>query len=734
MQVVFKNNRFEAISTFAEKDIPKAAGFRWDPKSKCWWTDRAIIAHRLEKYATPEAIEIMQNTDEPKPTLTFNGRFEFVSTIEWKDVPKTAGFRWDPEAKRWWTTSLPDARKLFEYADDSAKGKIKEMEATVEASRSANVNVEIPSPEGLDYFPFQKAGVEFASNRTSTLIADEMGLGKTIQALGVVNTDSNIKSVLIVCPASLKVNWQREAQKWLVRPLTVGVVNSKDGVPETDIVIINYDILKKFAPKLNKTWDLLVADECHYAKNYKAQRSKALYSIEAKRRVFLTGTPILNRPSELFPILNALDSDSWPDFFKYGIKYCNGHKTKYGWDFTGASNLEELQEQLRSTIMVRRLKSQVLTELPPKTRQVIELPTNGCVQVVNREQKAMKAQESLLAQLRARVELAKASDNSEDYKKAVNELREASSASFEEISRLRHETALAKVGMATDHLKDVLESTDKTVVFAHHKDVIESLVSGLAEYNPVKLTGDMSQEDRQVSIDRFQNDDSCRIFIGSIHAAGVGLTLTASSTVIFVELDWVPANISQAEDRCHRIGQTHNVLIQHLVLEGSLDAHLAQTLVIKQDIADRALDNEFSQEVDVEVADSILAAVTGVRQSQKKEAREDVQDKITQAEKQAATKKLSQKRINKIASKLTQDQIQAIHVALQGLAGVCDGATTLDDCGFNKVDAYIGHTLAGQNTLTSRQAVLGRSVIAKYHRQIPSNLYKVIFNKGNESD
>jgi len=733
MELTYRNNRFEFGCTFHEKEVARTAGFRWDPKKKVWYTERAVVAQRLSKYADSDTIKEMENTDEPKPCLTFDEgreRFEFVSTIEWKDIPKTAGFRWDGKvAYRWWTTSLPDARKLNDYADDSAKAKMAEMEATIEASRSADVDIELPVPEGLNYFPFQKAGIQFASSRPNTLIADEMGLGKTIQALGVVNTDPSIKSVLIVCPASLKTNWKREAEKWLTRPMTVGVANSKDGVPETDIVVINYDILKKFAPKLSKTWDLLVADECHYAKNYKAQRSKALYSIEAKRRIFLTGTPILNRPSELFPIINALDSQSWPKFFAYGMKYCAGKNTRYGWDFTGASNLDDLQERLRSTVMIRRLKSQVLKELPPKTRQVIEMPTNGHIRLVKAEQKAVLAQEELLAELRVRVELAKASEDPEVYKNAVQELKDACSASFEEISRLRHETALAKVDLAIDHLKNMLDSTDKIVVFAHHKDVVSSLMDGLSEFNPVKLTGDMDQDARQESVDRFQNDDSCRIFVGSILAAGVGLTLTASSTVVFIELDWVPANMSQAEDRCHRIGQTHNVLVQHLVLEGSLDAHLAQTLVSKQNVIDQALDTNHQSD-DVEAVDSILEAIRNVHLKRKEEAEkeEGLRQQIKTAETVAATKMVRQEAIEKQAAQLTSQQIKAIHTALQMLANVCDFAMMEDGCGFNKIDAGVGHSLAAQESLTPRQAVLGRSIVMKYHRQIPSNIYKVIVN------
>jgi SWI/SNF-related matrix-associated actin-dependent regulator 1 of chromatin subfamily A len=178
----------------------------------------------------------------------------------------------------------------------------------------------------------------------------------------------------------------------------------------------------------------------------------------------------------------------------------------------------------------------------------------------------------------------------EEYRNAVNNLKARTAASIGEIARLRHKTALAKVPALAEHCKSMLEETDKIVIFAHHKDVIDEIKQSLSEYLPVSITGDISINERQESVDKFQSDDNCRVFIGSITAAGVGITLTAASTVIFAELDWVPGNLSQAEDRCHRIGQQDSVLVQHVMFENSIDAYLAQKIVSKQEIIEQAVD------------------------------------------------------------------------------------------------------------------------------------------------
>lgn len=497
-----------------------------------------------------------------------------------KDAVKAAGFRWDPKEKRWWTNDRERAAKLVQFADDSCRAELAGVaDAKTEAlaaSRAAASDAEFPAPDGLSYLPYQRAGISYALSRPGTLIGDDMGLGKTIQGIGVINADDSIRSVLVICPASLKLNWKKELTKWLVRPATIGIANGT--FPDTDIVAINFDILAKHHDAIRaRSWDLLIVDEAHALKNPDAIRTQqvigrkekkkkdkkggepkvipAISPIAARRRVFMTGTPICNRPLELWPLVSSLDPDGLgKSFFSFATRYCNGHQGRFGWDFSGSSNLDELQEKLRTSIMVRRTKSQVLTELPPKRRQIIEMPANGATQAIAAEGRIWQLHEDALADLRARVELAKASDDPTVFEEAVKALTKAAAVAFDEISKCRHDVALAKVPHVVEHLRDAIESSGKVVLFCHHRDMVEAIS---AEFPGAAIIhgGIAKIEERQAAVERFQSDPCCQLFIGTIGAAGVGHTLTAASHVVFAELDWTPGLVTQAEDRCVLPGQ-----------------------------------------------------------------------------------------------------------------------------------------------------------------------------------
>ena len=450
---------------------------------------------------------------------------------------------------------INDAWLVAQFVDDIA---------AIEQSAATSSDMEIPVPNGLAYLPFQKAGIAYALKRKSCLIADEMGLGKTIQAIGTINA-TNPNTVLVVCPASLKLNWKNEMVKWLVSERKIDVVNGGgEHIPnDPDVVIINYDVLTKHAKALqSRTWGMVIMDEVHKIKNPKAKRTVVAVSIKAKRKLALTGTPITNRPIELQPIAGYLDHDSFGNFFNFARKYAGAYKSRFGWDFSGSSNLDELQRRLRQSFMIRRKKDEVLKELPSKVRQVIVLPSKAYSGELTKEFDALADA---------------VSDTTYD------------DVSFEQMSGVRHEMALAKVDDVVEHLKEI---DHQVVVMAHHKDVVEGIKLGLEAVGKtvVTLTGDCNQAHRQNAVDTFQASKA-DVFIGTIGAAGVGITLTAASHVVFAELSWVPGDVSQAEDRCHRIGQQDSVLVQHLVVDGSLDARMAEVLVKKQKILDRALDD-----------------------------------------------------------------------------------------------------------------------------------------------
>jgi SWI/SNF-related matrix-associated actin-dependent regulator 1 of chromatin subfamily A len=385
------------------------------------------------------------------------------------------------------------------------------------------------------------------------------------------------------------------------------------------------------------------------------------------------------------------------NFWSYAKRYCNASSNGYGWDMSGASNLPELQNKLRGSIMIRRLKADVLTELPAKRRSVIEFTANGASAFVDREREAWERKEEAMRSMRAAVELAKASENPTDYEDAVHNLKAAARAAFTEIAKLRHDTAVAKIPYVVEHIRCAIEDGSKVIVFAHHHDVIEALSQEFGNQS-VRVYGDVAIGDRQAAVDRFQADPDCYVFIGGIQAAGVGLTLTAASHVVFAELDWVPGNVTQAEDRAHRIGQRNMVLVEHLVLEGSLDARMARILVDKQAVIDAALDSEFEQE-------PVTPAETRER---------------------AATESASRKQIAEMAEKMTPQIISSVHAGLKMLAAMdSDHAREINSMGFSKIDVQIGHSLAMREVLTPKQAALGAKLVNKYRRQLPEEIVRI---------
>ncbi len=304
-------------------------------------------------------------------------RYEVLSEYEERRYPKAARFRWDAQARRWWTDDTQRAAKLIAYATLEVKQRIENVlgaqQDAIDASKATDSGVSIPVPNGLEYMPFQKAGIDYALQHRSTMLGDEMGLGKTIQVIGVINARPKIKRVLVVCPATLRLNWKRELEKWLVRPLRVGIVDCSKYPENADVVVVNYDVLKRHHDKLHgETWDLLVVDEFHYCKNRNAQRTKEVFGsgnrktktptpgIKAARSICFSGTPIVNRPVYLWPVLHSIDPKTYSSFFRYAKQYCAAFRSQWGWAFTGASNLEELQLNLHMHCMLRRLKVDVL--------------------------------------------------------------------------------------------------------------------------------------------------------------------------------------------------------------------------------------------------------------------------------------------------------------------------------------------------------------------------------------
>lgn len=504
----------------------------------------------------------------------------------------------NPNTKNWLVPArLFNEIKQFaeEYGFELDNINFEEIEQTIkeklEKSTALNADISIPAPSGLEYLPYQKAGIAYIADKDHVLVADEMGLGKTIQAIGYINL-SKPATVLVVCPSSLMKNWKNELQKWLVFDAEINIAKTskqtiKINSEKSSISILSYDSVSKHNELSNIFFDCAIFDESHYLKNYAAKRTKASLAIKAKKRIFLTGTPILNRPIELYPILNKIGIfQNWQYFEKH---FCAGRQTKYGWDVGGASNLNELQTILREKVMIRRLKKDVLTELPEKRRQnlILEAESTEEKQAIKQEMKAFDDYKKLKKAL---------SEAKTEEQKQV--LRTGIGAAFQEISKLRKLTAIAKAPRIAAIAREMLENGEvkKLVIFGHHHEVIDKIFEELKEFGVLVLDGRTSQEKRQSIVEQFQNNDNAKVFVGGIKAAGVGFTLTAASVCLFAELDWTPAGLLQAEDRLHRIGQKNAVLSIYPLLESSLDATIYEKLFAKSMIASKALDETTNEQ------------------------------------------------------------------------------------------------------------------------------------------
>ncbi|MBD02938.1 MAG: hypothetical protein CME24_01165 [Gemmatimonadetes bacterium] len=539
---------------------------------------------------------------EPKKrVLTLEGRkivfsFEYDADLVYS-VKAIPGRQWDSKAKTWSAplTSGWDAIGVarawdFEISPEveaAIDGDVYEQQHREQLSGAHDYEIDIEglgtvhpvTGDAIELRPFQKAGVAYALETKRCFIADEMGLGKTVQSLAAIQ-GANAYPMLVVCPASLKMNWEREVRMWLPGK-TVHIVDNKVGVKNADVVVINYDILaKQKVPLKGMRFQSLVFDESHYAKTSSAQRTKALKeiaaSIPAEGLVLaLTGTPVLNRPIELVSQLEILDRiDDFGGSWNFRKKYCDAKHNGYGWDFKGCSNADELNELLRRTCYVRRQKADVLTELPAKGRYTAEVEMGHAAMAAYR-----------------------AVENDTLVWLADGQRHEQADV-LSKITTLKRLAGEGKVEAAIEWIDSFLDSTDrKLVVFAHHISVVDALA---AKYGGLRVAGKDSSEARQAAVDTFQSDPDARVIVLNMKAGGVGLTLTAASDVLFVEQGWTPAEHDQAEDRCHRIGQEEHVSAWYLLAEGTIDDDIYALIAKKRLVVDAVTDG------DDEAQDSVL--------------------------------------------------------------------------------------------------------------------------------
>jgi SNF2 family DNA or RNA helicase len=435
--------------------------------------------------------------------------------------------------------------------------------------------------EGLrkTLFPFQGEGVAFIERHEGrALVADEMGLGKTVQALAWLQLKQDVRPAVVVCPAAVKLNWEREANVWMTNPGVVVLQGTKAKRVRGRIVIVNYDILNSWVDELRRIQpQAVVLDEAHYVKSNKTQRTKAVKQLVkgCPHVIALSGTPIVNRPVEIYNAIRMIDPALFPNYMWYCRRYCAARHTGFGWNFSGASNTDELHETLTRTVMIRRLKRDVLKELPDKIRAFVP------IELANTDT-YMEAERDF-------IQYVKKVKGKEAAQRASN------AEAFGRIETLKQLAVKGKLRQAMEWIETFLESDEKLVVFCTHRFVVDKLMDKFRDV-AVRVDGSVTGKERQTYVDMFQMNKRVRLFVGNIQAAGVGITLTAASNVAFLELPWAPGAVTQAEDRCHRIGQKDTVNIHYLLATGTIEERLAHLIDSKRRVLDAVLDGRETDE------------------------------------------------------------------------------------------------------------------------------------------
>jgi len=409
------------------------------------------------------------------------------------------------------------------------------------------------------------------------ILADDMGLGKTTSTV-VAALETESKKVLIICPASLKINWQREIQNYTDRPIYIC-----DGkkYEDADFVIVNYDIIKNFHDPQNKenslilksNFDLIIIDEAHYIQNSSAQRTKLINSFvkDVDRLWLLTGTPMTSRPMNYYNLLNLIESPVAANWMAYVVRYCNGYQFKVGnrkvWNVTGASHLEELRDRTSKQVL-RRLKTDVL-DLPDKIITPVYLRLKS------------KEYEELMGEYY------------DWYDKNPDE-SSSLTVQFTKLTKVRQVIAKEKINSTIELIENILEQDKKVIVFTNFTETLQTINSHFGKKS-VYLDGSCSPKQRQDAVDRFQNDENIKVFVGNLKAAGVGITLTAAEAVIMNDLSFVPSDHSQAEDRSYRYGQKSNVSVYYPIFENTIEGVIYDILNHKKNIFETVMGDNISR-------------------------------------------------------------------------------------------------------------------------------------------
>jgi SWI/SNF-related matrix-associated actin-dependent regulator 1 of chromatin subfamily A len=466
--------------------------------------------------------------------------------------------------------------------------------ALIKDNEVKNVVVDYTKYEHRSPMEHQKEAIHKLVGNKKFILADDMGLGKTTSTI-ISALETGAKKILIICPASLKINWQREIANYSDR--SVFLAEGKKFSSDSDFVIVNYDILKNFhdikdkdnSQILKSNFELVIMDEAHMIANPQSNRTKIVNEISKNiNRVWLlTGTPMTNRPMNYYNLLNLVDSPVAANWMAYAKRYCNGYQFSVGkrkvWNVTGASNLEELRERTQTHIL-RRLKEDVL-DLPDKIITPVYLRLKS------------KDYEELMG----------------EYYEWYDKNQEESSSltiQFGKLMKVRKVIAQEKVKSTIELAENIIEQGKKVIIFTNFTDTLQEIYNHFGK-SAVYLDGSCSKPHRQKSVDDFQENDKIKVFVGNLKAAGVGITLTSAEAVIMNDLSFVPAEHSQAEDRSHRIGQKNSTSVYYPLFENTIEGAIYDILTRKKKIISTVMGDDMLD--DASTIEEMLNMISSTR-------------------------------------------------------------------------------------------------------------------------
>ncbi|KAI5415422.1 uncharacterized protein LOC127138761 [Lathyrus oleraceus] len=530
-------------------------------------------------------------------------QYDQVIVAAFRRIPKSI---WNAKERLWVfpLSSLSEAEKVLREIS-GYNVQVENLDPLVQRAIAAATSVpdlrdrydKIPDYVETKLLPFQRDGIRFIlQHGCRAFLADEMGLGKTLQAIAVAACVQDSWPVLVLTPSALRLQWASMIQQWLNIPSSdILVVLSQSGGSNRggfNVVsppsvknsihldglfnIISYDMVAKLQNTLMESdFKVVIADESHFLKNAQAKRTTTSLPVikKAKYAILLSGTPALSRPIELFKQLEALYPDVYKNVHEYGNRYCKGGV--FGL-YQGASNHEELHNLMKATSMIRRLKKDVLSELPVKRRQQVFLD------LADKDMKQINILFRELERVKLKIKAASSQEEVESLKFAEKNL----------INKIYTDSAEAKIPAVLDYLGTVIEAGCKFLIFAHHLSMIDAIHEFLLKKKVgcIRIDGGTPSGSRQQLVTEFQEKDSIKAAVLSIKAGGVGLTLTAASTVLFAELSWTPGDLIQAEDRVHRIGQVSSVNIYYLLANDTVDDIMWDVVQSKLDNLGQMLD------------------------------------------------------------------------------------------------------------------------------------------------